>query len=161
MASKVVSKVVKEAPKVGKEIDGWCTRCKLVLTHTIEAVANGKITRVHCKTCRGQHAYRADAPGAKTAAARPGAKSPSRSRTSSATSRRNDPAATLASQYASLLRGRTAAQAQPYKTTGRYKVTELIAHPTFGVGAVTGERESTKIDVLFVDGPRVLVHGRS
>src|SRR5207253_4172029 len=45
----MVSKIAKEAPKVGKEIDGWCTRCKLVLTHTIEAVANGKITRVHCK----------------------------------------------------------------------------------------------------------------
>ena len=43
--------------KVGDNIDGWCTRCKLVLTHTIEAVVGGKITRVHCNTCRGQHAY--------------------------------------------------------------------------------------------------------
>jgi hypothetical protein len=149
------------ASKIGKEIDSWCTRCKLVLTHTIETVANGKITRVHCNTCHGQHAHRAAAPGTKTAAARPPAKSTGRSRASAASSRRADPAATLASQYASLLRGRTAAQAQPYKTTGRYKVSELIAHPTFGVGAVTGERDSVKIDVLFPDGPRVLVHGRS
>src|SRR5207253_9793792 len=137
-----------------KEIDGGCTRCKLVLTHTIEAVANGKITRVHCKTCRGQHAYRAAAPGTKATTARPGAKSSARPR--AASGRRADPAATQASQYASLLRGRTAAQAQPYVTSGRYKVSELIAHPTFGVGAVTGERDSAKIDVLFADGPRVL-----
>jgi len=148
--------------KVGKEIDGWCTHCKLVLTHTIEAVVNGKITRVHCNTCRGQHAYRAAAPGAKTTKTTPSRGTSSvRSRAATASARRVDPAATLASQYASLLRGRTAAQAQPYSTTGRYKVSELIAHPTFGVGAVTGERDSAKIDVLFADGPRVLVHGRS
>jgi len=53
-----------------------------VLTHTIETVANGKITREHCNTCRGQHAYRAAAPGTKATSARPGAKSSARPRTS-------------------------------------------------------------------------------
>src|SRR5262245_58672499 len=44
------------AAKVGDYVDGWCTRCKLVLRHTIEAIAGGKISRVHCNTCQGQHA---------------------------------------------------------------------------------------------------------
>jgi hypothetical protein len=39
-------------PQVGKNVDSWCTRCKLVLAHTIETVLNGKITKVHCNTCR-------------------------------------------------------------------------------------------------------------
>ena len=28
-------------PQVGKNVDSWCTRCKLVLAHTIETVLNG------------------------------------------------------------------------------------------------------------------------
>ena len=48
--------------KTGSTVDSWCTKCKLVLAHTVEAMVEGKITRVHCNTCRGQHAYRPDAP---------------------------------------------------------------------------------------------------
>lgn len=128
---------------VGKTIDGWCTRCKLVLTHTIEAMAGGKITRVHCNTCRGQHAHRATAPG-----------------TRKANGHASNDAKTGPSQYEALLRGRTAAAARPYSTSERFNVKELISHATFGLGAVTAERDNIKIDVLFADGMRVLVHGR-
>ena len=138
-------------PVVGKIVDGWCTRCKLVLTHTIEAVADGKITRVHCNTCRGQHAYRAGAPGTVRTRERPG--------TGRAAGRGGD-APTGPSQYETLIRGRTAAAARPYSTTARFNVKDLISHATFGLGAVTAERDNMKIDVLFADGMRVLIHGR-
>lgn len=135
--------------QVGKTVDGWCTKCKLVLAHTIEAVADGKITRVHCNTCGGQHAHRASAPGTSKAKAG-GAKAAGRATADKA--KRPSP-------YESLVRGRTAAASKPYVTSARFAVGELISHTSFGLGVVTAERDGVKIEVMFPDGPRVLMHG--
>jgi hypothetical protein len=94
--------------KTGSEVDSWCTKCKLILAHTVEAMADGKITRVHCKTCRGQHAYRATAPGSGSGS------SPAR-RTKSAAAKPEKP---TRSEYETLLRGRTAAVAARTRSRG-------------------------------------------
>ena len=133
--------------KPGSTVDSWCTKCKLVLAHTIEAMVDAKITRVHCNTCHGQHAYRATAPGTKTS----GTSKSARSKVEKAP-KPND--------LETLLRGRTAASARPYATTERFAPGEVISHSAFGLGVVTGERDSVKIDVQFADGPKVLMHGR-
>src|SRR5438132_3414963 len=52
--------------KVGGSIDSWCGKCKMVLAHTIEAMVGEKPARVHCNTCKSQHAYRPGAPVTKT-----------------------------------------------------------------------------------------------
>ena len=131
--------------KVGGMIDGWCTRCKLVLRHTIEAIAKGKISRVHCNTCGGQHAHRKGAPTPRTTKAGP---------------REARPAEKRPSQYEYLLRDKNKESARSYSTTARFAVGDLVSHATFGLGVVTGERDTVKIDVVFADGPRVLMHGR-
>jgi hypothetical protein len=142
-------------PKVkpGSTVDGWCTKCKLVLAHTVEAMVDSKITRVHCNTCGGQHAYRASAPGSRAAsgASSTAGKTGARSKVEKAPKR---------SEYETLLRGRTAASARPYATSERFAPGEVISHASFGLGVVTGERDSVKIDVHFANGPKVLMHGR-
>jgi hypothetical protein len=137
---------------VGKNVDSWCTRCKLVLAHTIEAITDGKVTRVHCNTCRGRHAYRAAAPGTRVASGR--------ARTSGGNDRAKREPDQSVDQYRALLRGRTEAVSRAYSTSARFAKGELVSHATFGLGVVTGERETTKIDVLFADGPKVLLQGR-
>lgn len=52
-------------PKVGENIDSWCSKCKRILAHTIEAMVAGAIKRVHCNTCKGVHSYKAEEPGSK------------------------------------------------------------------------------------------------
>jgi hypothetical protein len=136
--------------KIAKNIDGWCTRCKLVLAHTIEAMVGGKITRVHCNSCGGQHAYRKGPPAAPAAATRV-----SRSRTAAPADKKE---AKSQNEYAALLRGRTAAGARPYTTSARFAVGELVSHATFGLGAIVAERDNVRVDILFPDGPRTLVH---
>ena len=138
-------------PKVkpGSTVDSWCTKCKLVLAHTVEAMVDTKITRVHCNTCGGQHAHRASAPGSSKASG--GASKSARAKVEKAP-KPND--------LETLLRGRTAASARPYATTERFAPGEVISHAAFGLGVVTGERDSVKIDVQFADGPKVLMHGR-
>ena len=139
--------------KIGNRIAGWCTRCKLVLSHTIEAMAGAKITRAQCNTCRGQHAFRAAPPKSRTA-------TDGAIRSSRDVGRTSKEQASLPNGYEALLRGRTAASARSYSTSARFKVGELISHATFGLGAVTGARDGIKIDVLFADRARVLLQGQ-
>src|SRR5687768_8248130 len=79
----------------GKEIDCYCTRCKLVLDHTIIAVVGGVPARVTCKTCHTDRNYRPVAkaaasvsakgvPAKKPAAATPGKPASSRPRAGAA-----------------------------------------------------------------------------
>ena len=138
--------------KTGSTVDSWCTKCKLVLAHTVEAMADGKISRVHCNTCRGQHAYRPNAPGS---AAPKGSGTPRRS-----APKKSADGPPKRSEYETLLRGRTGDKARTYATSERFAPGELIKHSSFGLGVVVAERDSVKIDVHFPDGPKVLLHGR-
>lgn len=131
---------------VGGDIDAWCNRCKLVLAHTIHAIVDGKIRRVHCNTCKQQHAYRARAPGEK-AEPRAGSKARAGAR-----------ARVLA--YDELLGGRGFGDARPYSTRERFEAGSVLAHPVFGLGVVTDTRDGRKIEVRFPEGARTLAQGR-
>ena len=120
----------------------------MILAHTIEAVASGRLTRVHCNTCGGQHAYRATAPGTGTG-----------SRSRARADRVRSPSKPTR-DYASLMRGRDPATARAYTAAERFKDGELIRHATFGVGLVTALKDVNKIEVLFTDGSKVLIHRR-
>jgi hypothetical protein len=137
---------------VGRDVDSWCTRCKLILAHTVESMIGSKITRVHCNTCQSQHAYRPHPPGEPSADSR--AERPATQRAA-----RTTPAAARATEYAALLSGRDTTAARTYATQERFAPNELIAHPSFGLGVVLTLKDRTKIDVLFRDGLKTLVHG--
>ena len=135
-------------PVVGKSVDGWCARCKLMLAHTIEAVVNDKITRTHCNTCGAQHAHRRNPPGSGSAKGR-----------GASTGARSTRAASPAVDYQARLRGKDVGNARPYKMSDRFQLEEIINHPLFGVGLVVAVRDSNKIDVGFTDGMKTLAHG--
>ena len=134
---------------VGKSVDSWCARCKLMLAHTIEAIVNDKITRTHCNTCGAQHAYRRNPPGTASA----------NSRGASSASRRPTKATAPAVDYQALLQGVDVGKARPYKISERFRAKEMIHHPTFGVGLVIAVRDTNKIDVGFSDGIKTLTQG--
>ncbi|HEV2914868.1 MAG TPA: hypothetical protein VGX92_16445 [Pyrinomonadaceae bacterium] len=48
----------------------------------------------------------------------------------------------------------------PYDPTHMYRTGQTMMHPAFGLGEVTATIEPQKIDVLFVDRMRRLIHGR-
>jgi hypothetical protein len=135
-------------PNIGKNVDSWCTKCKLMLAHTIEAAKGDKITRVHCNTCGAQHAYRPNAPGKKSATGKSSRASQAR-------------IAAAAADIATILRGKDPAKARPYVLSGRFQAAELIRHPSFGLGLVTAVKDPTKIEVAFADGVKTLVQGHS
>jgi len=125
---------------VGGEIDSWCTRCKRMLNHTVVAKLDGKVRRVLCLTCDGQHAYARAKPGSGAAAtAKPRA------------ARRTTPKVAVPVDD-----GRPA---RPYTVSDAYKAEEMIHHPQYGRGRVVKAKKD-KIDVTFADGAKILVHAR-
>jgi len=128
-------------PVVGKDIDAWCGKCKLVLAHVIVALKDGDPHRVQCKTCEAVHAFKTEEPAKPTK--------------STASKRRAGP-----SEYDRRLTGRDLSTASPYKLTSTYRADELIKHRTLGYGLVTEQIGDSKVEVLFPDGPKLLVCGR-
>ena len=131
--------------KVGGNVDGWCTRCKLILAHTIEVLVGSDIKRVACNTCQGKHLFKAHAPGTKTASA----KKPGRHL-----------GAPKATSYAALLESHHDTEAVPYSFAAKYFQGSVLNHITFGIGVVTADKGGNKIEVLFPTGAKVLVHSR-
>jgi hypothetical protein len=55
----------------------------------------------------------------------------------------------------------TAKSGEPYDSTRTYRAGQSLTHPVFGVGEVTALVEPQKMDVLFPDRMRRLIHARA
>lgn len=141
--------------KVGKFVDAWCSRCGFMLSHTIEAMVGDTIKRVHCNTCNTQHAFRAHAPGE-------GPSQPRASRSSDDSRPRKSGGAGLAraSDFDTLMQGRDISTPRRYSPKQTFAPHDVIDHPTFGIGLVTGLKDSHKVEILFRTGAKVLIHGK-
>lgn len=137
----------------GDEIDARCTKCKMVLAHTIVAMVGDKIARVRCNTCMGEHAYRPPPSASEASAARRRAER--KSMAPDAVGGRSS-----ASEFGALMQGKDPTTAKAYSIRMDLRVDDLISHTKFGVGLVTEIREGSKAHVAFEDGGRVLVYGR-
>lgn len=127
----------------GADVDAYCSKCKLVLAHVIIAVAKNKPARVECKTCQGVHAYRAAATK----------KRPKTKRAAGETARRP-------SNYDEALASRDISRAKRYQATALFNVDDVVDHKMFGLGLVTRVLADDKIEVLYREGIRVMVHNR-
>lgn len=134
---------------VGGYIDSWCGKCKMMLGHTVEAMVDDSVKRVHCNTCNAQHAYRPHEPG----------KAPSKTGTRKKKTTTTK-AALKPSDYEKYMAGRSSSDARRYSPKGVFGVGEVLLHPKFGTGVTTARKDATKIEVLFPEGPKVLIHNR-
>lgn len=130
--------------KVGGSCDSWCTKCKLVLEHVIIAMVGAAPKRVECNTCHSQHNYRL--PKEKKATTR---------KTSA-----KRPRVTRARKWSTIVGERDTAEAKPYAISAAFEADQLLDHPMFGIGVVREALPGDKIEVLFEDGAKLLVHCR-
>jgi hypothetical protein len=133
--------------KTGGEVDAFCNKCKLTLAHTILAMVGQKIVRVRCNTCQGEHVFRGTQPGA-------AAKKPRAPRAP-----KEGAAPKVVMGFEEQLAGKNVDAARTYSPKDSFAVDEVLRHPTFGLGIVTGVR-SDKIDVNFKMAQKTLVHGK-
>ena len=127
--------------EVGKEIEAYCTKCKVDRLHVIETLkSDGNINRVVCRTCEGNHQFRLP----KSAKAR---------KASSTRTRR--------ARGAIVVTEEEKGEAKAYSMTGVFEVGDIIDHKKFGLGKVVTVKPGGKIEVGFEDGGKLLVCGEA
>lgn len=146
--------------KVGGECDVYCTRCRdkngegspLLLAHTILALDPGRgiPVRVKCNTCGSEHAYRS-----------PSGSTPRTRREPAEPARPGRAGLVRESDYDRLMKGRDFTQNVRYSPSAQLALETVVDHPMFGLGLVTSVKDGGKAEVLFKDGPKVLVFGRA
>ena len=121
---------------VGSEIEAYCTKCKLVLAHTIVSMdAKGdKPKRVQCNTCEGEHNYRASKPG---------------------TTRKSR------QSWDDVMKEAAEKPHKQYSLSGSFEEGDWIEHSAFGLGCVQTFVPPNKITVRFADSTRLLVCNHS
>lgn len=132
--------------EVGAEVDAYCTRCKTDTPHTVVTKYEDEIRSVTCTTCNTTHAYR-----------------PPRGETDEEIP---EPIAVRRRQALHKLTWEAAMEqldpstAVDYSPSALYLEGQVIEHPTFGVGCVSEVLSDTKLEALFQDGRRLMVHNR-
>lgn len=158
--------------KPADEIDSYCTKCKLDLSHRIISLEGDKPHKVECQTCHSHHLYRrpkAVAEEPRAAKAKASSASTSSGSTSGAPKTgKTSSAKAVAAANAENLRerdwerrvsGKGVTEFKPYRTTLTFDTNDLIRHAKFGDGFVARVVDRNKIEVMFRDGLRTLAHG--
>lgn len=131
----------------GGYIESWCTKCELELGHTIIAMVDNLPKRVKCNTCSGEHNYRT----------KPSEKNRTKSKSPSRKARTQE---LNYNEHISRLAGGEVLNAKKYSTNGNFEKDEIIDHSQFGIGIVLSIIQINKIEILFKDGPKLLIQNR-
>lgn len=119
--------------------------------------------RVLCLTCNKQHNFRR--PKSEGAGESSSAASRASSSSSKSSKKTSSPIApkgpSLAREWQTNVADRDSAEFVPYSIHTTFEPGQLVSHPKFGSGYVKETLASQKLCILFKDGPRTLVHGRS
>jgi hypothetical protein len=126
--------------KVGGEVDAFCTRCQLLLAHTVIAMVGTVPVKVECNTCRNVHRFR----GASTTVRRPAAKSTRGGLTLS---------------FDQMLATHTTLP-RKYASTALFAAGDVVDHSSFGRGFVSAVKDPGKVEVTFRTGAKTLIHGK-
>lgn len=125
----------------GDNVASYCTKCRLVLDHTVVAMDGERIAKVKCRTCGSVHRFRN--PGDPPADRKPKEKKAG--------------ASGAAAQWETAMAG-SSGNAQPYRMDAKYSVGDVVDHDRFGRGVVR-ELFVNKCEVLFRDGERLMASG--
>lgn len=136
---------------VGKEILSNCSKCKLILAHIIVTMKSAtEPDKVMCKTCKSTQNYKD--PSAKK-------KKTSIDRViKSAKTASGKKVTESVSELWTKAMSKSSAQEKAYSIKESFQMGDVINHPTFGQGVVERLIDNNKIEVLFQDDYRTLMH---
>lgn len=132
-----------ELLSAGKNIESYCTKCRLNLDHTIVAMEGEVIARVKCNTCGSRHKFRDPATAGKV-------------RTAGARKAEGLPQSAAAAWESAL--GEAKGKERVYEMTAQYRIGDIVLHPVFGKGVVQ-KLYTNKCDMLFQDKTRLMASG--
>jgi len=139
---------------VGKEALAYCSSCKMDLNHTVVAMQGDRIRKVHCRTCKKEHMYKApkgiNDPTVEPAKSAKAAKSPK-----AAAAPKSTP---IEVEWEKQMAALKANPTRPYSAKGHFQAGDKLNHPTFGDGIVGKLVYPNKIEVIFRHDLKVLIH---
>lgn len=144
---------IRNATRVGGEIDASCGKCELNLAHTIIAMVGPKVVKVKCNTCGGEHQYRGEQPLVKATSFA----APKRAASSASTAPKKP---TVVLSWDEQFKGKDLSRAKKYSPKETFVVDDVVDHPTFGLGLVRAVR-GDKVEVAFKQEDKVLIHGKT
>ena len=140
--------------QINEEIESFCSKCSDLVLHIITALKNeSTIKKVTCKTCKASHAYKATAPSAKSLEKK--RKSSGRGSEGG----RGPGSANNEEIWKKMMSGAGQAnKAKNYSLDTNFKKGDIVKHPEFGDGLVERLIDRNKIQVVFKDQARLLMH---
>ncbi len=136
---------------VGKEILSNCSKCKLILAHIIVTMKSlTSPDKVMCKTCKSTQSFKDPSAKKKKTSV---AKVIKTARSSSG----KKSTETVGEMWTKAL-NKASQEFKDYTIKGSFQMGDVINHPTFGQGIVEKLIDDNKIEVLFQDDFRTLMH---
>ena len=138
----------------GKEVLCMCGKCNLKLAHLIVTMKDPKTPgRVQCKTCQSTHLFK-DVSMTTTS-------NINRKRTlTSKKSTKKDTRSNEEIWSSAINNSKTSSSVRPYSITENFIVGDIIEHLNFGKGIVQNIVTKEKIEVVFQDNVKTLVHNK-
>jgi hypothetical protein len=136
---------------VGKEILSNCSKCKLILAHIIVTMKSAtEPDKVMCKTCKSTQSFKDPSAKKKKTSVEKVIKTARAGGSRKATE-------SVGELWTKALNKATAGDKE-YSIRGSFQTGDVINHPTFGQGIVEKLIDDNKIEVLFQDDYRTLMH---
>jgi ribosomal protein L37E len=139
-----------ELPAVARNIHLMCKKCGIERYHVVVAHTTATSAKVKCEVCGASSTYKLKAEKKKSVSSTGVAKKPR-------AAKKTEPDASVA--WAELKSQIGTDRVVPYSMKTKYALANAIEHPKFGLGFVTAA-SNDKIQVMFQDGGRPLVHNR-
>ena len=135
---------------VGKEILSKCSKCKLILAHIIVTMKSvTEPDKVMCKTCKSTQSF-------KDPSAKKKKTSVERVIKAKRTGGRKSTETVGELWYKAI--NKMTGSSKEYSMKSSFQMGDVIEHPTFGQGVVEKLIDDNKIEVLFQDDYRTLMH---
>jgi len=130
----------------------YCPRCKRETDNTITGFIGQKIRRVRCEVCKTEYNYHRIL----------ALKKKMEEESSGKTEEKKDTAEkqNYYRIWEDLMLGRDPQTARQYSIKDKFFENDMINHPVFGVGIVKTVMEDYKIEVVFKNCIKILVHNR-
>lgn len=133
-----------------KEVISYCTKCKMDLNHVIIAMQGDRIAKVQCRTCKGEHKFKAPT----------GATEPVKKKRASKAKDKDGAGEpkTIEVEWERLMSAHKDQPFKKYNAKGQFVLGDKLNHPTFGEGIVGKLIYPNKLEVIFKSDIKVLIH---
>ncbi len=139
-------------PPVAKSFFTFCKKCDADRYHVVLAHTSSKTAKIKCEVCGSQKAY--SLPKAESATGKPLTGAAAKKREQSVNARRSSHQA----EY-DMLMSNQGASVVKYNMKAKFDKGAKLDHPKFGMGFIK-EAQTDKIEVVFQDEVRTLIHNR-